>query len=325
MIRSREDLAPRRTSSRSRSRRSAAVCGTPRRRGRRGARSEIPPVPRSSSSTKLVALRRAVRSADARVVLRGRAHHRRPADVDLLDQLVVADAAPRGHRGEGVEVDARRGRSARCRRVEGLDGRPARRAREDAAVDFGVEGLDAPVEHLGVAGDLASTMVTGRPASRSASAVPPVEISSTPRATRPRGEVHEPGLVGDRDRARGETFTVASAPARRIVVDGGRRGRASPRALPRGEEEPRRPSSTMRSCSTASMVSGRSRRRWSAPRASPRRRPGRSARRPADDRPAVERLVDEVHGHAGHAPRRPRARPRSRARPGRTAGATGAR
>jgi hypothetical protein len=42
---------------------------------------------------------------DARVVLRGGAHHRRAADVNLLDQLVVARARAPQRLLEGVEVD----------------------------------------------------------------------------------------------------------------------------------------------------------------------------------------------------------------------------
>jgi hypothetical protein len=39
------------------------------------------------------------------VVLGGRPDHRRPADVDLLDQVVEGDAGPFGRRGERIEVD----------------------------------------------------------------------------------------------------------------------------------------------------------------------------------------------------------------------------
>jgi hypothetical protein len=48
-----------------------------------------------------------------RVVLRGRANHRRPADVDVLDDLGVGHAAPGGGALEGVEVDAHE--------IDGLD------------------------------------------------------------------------------------------------------------------------------------------------------------------------------------------------------------
>ena len=130
----------------------------------------------------------------------------------------------------------------------------------------------------------AATSVTGRPASRSARAVPPVETSSKPRATRPAAKAARPGLVGDRQQR----------PARR---------RASP---PR-----RRPASIVtRRPSTASAPASSS---ADGPRQEPvldrvealeQRLLGVVAedrdRLGQHDRAAVERRVDEVDRDAGH-------------------------
>ena len=43
---------------------------------------------------------------DVREVLRGGAQHRRPADVDHLDDIRLGDSAPPRHRRERIEVDA---------------------------------------------------------------------------------------------------------------------------------------------------------------------------------------------------------------------------
>ena len=91
---------------------------------------------------------------DAGVVLGGGADHRGAADVDVLDDDLVLDAAPAGDLLERVQVADDH--------VDGLDpvlgdgahvlGHVA--AREDAGHQLGVHGLDAAVEHLGKAGDL---------------------------------------------------------------------------------------------------------------------------------------------------------------------------
>ncbi len=89
----------------------------------------------------------------ARVVLRGRADHRRPADVDLLDDLVGTGA--RGHRrGERVEVDRDQ--------LEGLDAELGELGEvvglagvgQDPGVHPRVQGLDPALEALGEAGEL---------------------------------------------------------------------------------------------------------------------------------------------------------------------------
>ena len=89
--------------------------------------------------------------ADVLPVLRRGAHHRRTADVDVLDRVVQRAAGPRDGLAERVQVDDDQ--------VDGrdrvlLERRGVRRdvaAREDAAVDLRVQRLDAAVEHLGEA------------------------------------------------------------------------------------------------------------------------------------------------------------------------------
>ncbi len=91
---------------------------------------------------------------DLGVVLRRRAEHRWPADVDVLHRIVEGDARL-GHRLlEGIEVDRDE--------VDRLDAVPRDGGamlgevapREDAAVHRGVQRLHPAVEHLGEGGDL---------------------------------------------------------------------------------------------------------------------------------------------------------------------------
>ena len=90
---------------------------------------------------------------DVAEVLGGGAHHRRPADVDVLERLVEATAL-RDLVLERVEVHHHhvdRGNAVRLERLHVL-GQVA--AREDAAVDLRVQRLHAPVEDLREAGGL---------------------------------------------------------------------------------------------------------------------------------------------------------------------------
>ena len=87
-------------------------------------------------------------------VLRRAAQHRRPADVDHLDRLLLADAVLPRDLLERVQVDADE--------VEQLDPVLGERgevgldlaAGEDAGMDSGMEGLDAAAEHLGELGQV---------------------------------------------------------------------------------------------------------------------------------------------------------------------------
>ena len=91
-------------------------------------------------------------------VLGGGADHGGAADVDVLDEMAEGDAGLGGGLLEGVEVDDDH--------VDGLDAVRGDGGLvfaiaadvEQAAVDLGVEGLDAAVEHLGKAGEVADVL-----------------------------------------------------------------------------------------------------------------------------------------------------------------------
>ena len=117
------------------------------------ARSPSPtlPSPTIAPRTVVVAGRRG-HDGHAGVVLGGGPDQRRAADVDLLDQLVEGDPGPLGGGRERVQVDddelERRDRRLRAAlAVGGLA-----RIGQDPAVDPRVERLDPAVEHLGEAG-----------------------------------------------------------------------------------------------------------------------------------------------------------------------------
>ena len=82
-------------------------------------------------------------------VLGGRAHHRRPADVDRLDDIALARLAPRRHVPERVEVDDHE--IDRLDAVLGQGGLVAGivAAGEQRAVHARVQRLHAAAEHLG--------------------------------------------------------------------------------------------------------------------------------------------------------------------------------
>ena len=90
---------------------------------------------------------------DRRVVLRRGAHHRRAADVDLLDALVGAGAG--GDRlGERVEVDDDEVERRDAELLELRDVLGLAAVGQDAGVDGGVQRLHPPVQALREAGDL---------------------------------------------------------------------------------------------------------------------------------------------------------------------------
>ncbi len=96
--------------------------------------------------------RRVHHDGDGGVVLRGGAHHRGAADVDLLDDVVRRGTGLHGLH-EGVEVDddevERLDLHVRQRLHVGRDAAVG----EDAAVHARVQGLDAAVQHFRGAGD----------------------------------------------------------------------------------------------------------------------------------------------------------------------------
>jgi hypothetical protein len=92
-----------------------------------------------------------------REVLRRPAQHRRPADVDHLDGLLLADAVLPRHLLERVEVDAHEVEEADSLLVERNQVRIHLAPREDAGVDRRVKCLDAATEHLGEVGHALDT------------------------------------------------------------------------------------------------------------------------------------------------------------------------
>ena len=90
---------------------------------------------------------------DAGVVLGGGPHHRRPADVDLLDAFVDARAGFDGL-AERIQVDHD---ELERRDAEFLEGRGVlgfAKIGQQAGMHARVQGLDPAVEHLGEAGQL---------------------------------------------------------------------------------------------------------------------------------------------------------------------------
>ncbi len=87
-------------------------------------------------------------------VLGRRADEARPADVDLLDEIVEPNVRLGRSRHERVEIDGHEIDQADVVRRRGLEILGVMAPRENAAVDLGMEGLDAAVHHLGKAGDV---------------------------------------------------------------------------------------------------------------------------------------------------------------------------
>ena len=132
------------------------------------------------------------------VVLGRRAHQRRPANVDLLDGLLLGDALA-GHRGlEGIEIHHHQ--------LEGEDAVLGQRfhvrgivvAAEDSAVDLRVERFEPAVHHFGEAG------VLGHVADGDALVLQVFSGSAGAedfhaQGSQPAGETGKPHLVADTD------------------------------------------------------------------------------------------------------------------------------
>ncbi len=135
---------------------------------------------------------------DVGMVLRRGADHRRAADVDVLDAVVIA-CAPRDRVLERVEVDDEEidrgdavGRHGARMLFVGAD-------REQAAMDFRMQRLDAAVHHLrkpGEIGDVAHRE-PGR-GERLGGAAGRDELDAVSRER--AGEIDEPGLVRHREK-----------------------------------------------------------------------------------------------------------------------------
>ena len=157
------------------------------------------------------------------VVLGGGADHRRTADIDVLDAVVVGPAG--GHRRlERVEIDHQQ--------VDGPDAVGEHRRlmlriaadAEEAAVDGRVQRLHAPVHHLRKAGDIAH--VLHRQAGFAQRLVRAAGGDELDAALGERaGEVHETGLVGYGKQSAGDALQIARHGGRSI--QGKRCGRDS--------------------------------------------------------------------------------------------------
>ncbi len=181
---------------------------TPRRRAVRVSPGSGRPGSRSSSSTRGV-LGRIGDDGDIVIVLRRRPHHRRPADVDVLDDLLVRAAGFGDGRLERIEVahdqvDRRDLLLLERRLCCGL----SRTARMPPCTR-GCSVLTRPSSISGKPVTSAMSM-TARPASASALRVPPVEINSTPSAARACANSTRPVLSLTLSKARRIRRTVMS-------------------------------------------------------------------------------------------------------------------
>ncbi len=130
-------------------------------------------------------------------VLRGRADHRGAADVDVLDRLGRRGVAAGNRALEGVEVHADE--------VDRLDLVLGRRAqmllviaqREQPCVEAGVQGLDAPVHHLGEAGEVLDG-AHRQPGCGELACGAAGRDELDAELGQSAGEVDDPGLLGDR-------------------------------------------------------------------------------------------------------------------------------
>jgi hypothetical protein len=89
---------------------------------------------------------------DVGVVLCSGPNHRRPTDVDLLDQLVDGDPRPLEGGREGIEVDDHQSEWGDTCHDQLLAMILETQVREQARVDPRMERLDPAVEHLRAAG-----------------------------------------------------------------------------------------------------------------------------------------------------------------------------
>src|SRR5579863_8219199 len=85
-------------------------------------------------------------------ILGGGPNHRRPADINVLDQFLECDSRLGGGLFEGVEVDHHHVDGGNVVLGDGGDVLGVFPAMQDASVHFGMQRLDPPVEHFGEAG-----------------------------------------------------------------------------------------------------------------------------------------------------------------------------
>jgi hypothetical protein len=134
---------------------------------------------------------------DVDEVLRSRPQERRPADVDHLDRVLLADVPARGHALEGVEVDADEIEGADLVLAQLVQVGLERPARKDAGVNARVEGLDPPAEQLGEVGQLLDRDDVDAELGH-VSGGSPARDDLDPELGESTGKDIQPGLVEDR-------------------------------------------------------------------------------------------------------------------------------
>ncbi len=141
-------------------------------------------------------------------VFGGGADHGRAADVDVFNEVAEGDAGLSSGLLEGVEIDDHH--------VDGLDavrgdggfvlGIAANV--EQAAVDLGMQGLDAAIEHLGKAGQFADVLAPkGRPRAARGGAAGGDQFDA--EAGQNAGKVDQAGLVGNAQQGAPNLFHIA--------------------------------------------------------------------------------------------------------------------
>ena len=246
-----------------------------------------------------------------REVLRRRADHRRPADVDVLDHLVLGRPATRGGPLERVEVHAHQVDELDLLLLGGEHVIGVVAQRQQPGVELRMERLDPAAHDLGEAGEVLDRAdLQPRLGELARGAAGRDQLDAELR--QPAREIGDAALVGHRQqRAPDADVTRLRHLGRTIQAAGGGVPRARRSARPGSDSghartvtcrgsagstvtAPRAISATTpvsRSCST-----GRSAARTSSAAG----RPGSVDRPLGDDRPGVDALVDEVDGHAEH-------------------------
>ena len=151
-----------------------------------------------SASTRAI-IRRIDDDGDRFVIFRRGAHHRRPADVDVLDRFGVCAVGPGDGRGEWIKVHRQQvdARDVVFLHDGIVDAAPA----QQAAVHARMQRLDAPVHDFGEAGVRADVDHREARVVEGSVAVPPVLRISTFRATRARAKSTSPVLSETDSRA----------------------------------------------------------------------------------------------------------------------------
>ena len=154
---------------------------------------------------------------DVLKVLGGGADHGGAADVDVFDDLMEGDAGGGGGGLKGVEVDDDEVDGFDAVRFDGGEVFGVGADVEDAAMDAGVKGFDAAVEHLGEAGEVGDVadaeagLAEGAGGSASRDELDVV-------AGEDAGEVDEAGFVGDGEEGAADGLEVGQAGAHRASL-----------------------------------------------------------------------------------------------------------